>query len=254
MSLLDNAGTNPVVMSYFRLLATLGKPLINSQFPNDFEYYMCCFELVDSDFNVVDFLIFPIMPNAIEEDENNILSIKKTFGGVVTLGTTTFLPRTINLSGNFGRRFKILIGRAGIDAAAVQFTGIKSFSSQVKTGYGVTKVLENILTQSNKLDKKGNPYKLFFYNLAFGTSYLVKINNKKFRQNFPDSNMIWNYNINMTAVSPLSGLRSAKDQKRALAKLLLKDSLMKAIKGGSRLIKNELSRKDITIASASNKR
>lgn len=201
---------------YKGLIREVGKRTLHALFPNDFEFYMVSFELVDSKGNTVDFFIFPIMPSQLREDEVTLTNIKKTFGGIVSLDTNTFIPRKVSLSGNFGRKFKFLLGEEVINFAGVRFTSFEEgltsigatigksiFSSKIKTGYGCTKVLESILKKSKMLDEEGKPFRLYFYNSAFGTNYLVKTNNFSFSQNENSSNMIWEYNINMTAVAPL---------------------------------------------------
>lgn len=202
---------NPIFRRYVELLKVVGASTIHSLFPNDFEFYMNALELISSDGKTVDLFIFPIMPQSISEQETNLVNIDKTFGGIVTTNTSTFTPLNISLTGNFGKKFKFLLGRNMVDATAIQFSSgeyevkgrdRKTFSNTAKTGYGALKVLQSIYELSKKKDKKGNPFKLCYYNLAFGTAYTVKVRDINFKQSL-DSNMIWNYTLNMTAIAPV---------------------------------------------------
>ena len=190
---------NPEIQRYYTLLNSVGKAALHHLFPNDFEYYFCALELVNSKNKVEDFLIFPIMPDSIVEPRQSSMNYKITAGGTSVLKNDNFIPILIKLQGTFGRRFKFLVGRGAIDASLIQFKtpqnpDAKVFSNQFKTGYGCIKVLEKILEASLTTDKEGNPYKLNFYNLALGTNYLVE---------FKDCSTTYgyeNYPIFLTAV------------------------------------------------------
>lgn len=211
---------NPTVARYQALLEEVGRASLHSLFPNDFEVYICSLELVDSTGIVVDFFVFPIMPTGFNQTESSLTNIKKTAGGITTLNTDTFVPVDINLQGDFGRRLKILIGQSNIDARAINFssaggvftkeslkqgaTQLKKavFSSQIKSGYGCIKILQSIYDRAHAVDSLGNPYKLYFYNLALGSSYLVRPMNLVLSQSY-DSNMIWKYNLTMKGIAPI---------------------------------------------------
>jgi len=242
---------NPYKSTYLRLLNSIGKAAISALYPNDFEIYLCTLELVDSEGKSIQSLIFPVNPDSISEMNNMIVNIQKTNQGVSVLKTKTFIPVDISLSGNFGRRFRFLLGATGLDAAAVSFKSKqdeaeegepKEFSKQLKTGYGCTKVLEKLIKKSNTLDGKGNPYRLYFYNLAFGTSYLVVPLSIGFKQDM-GTNMIWNYDLNMKAVAPLTG-ELAVDPKK-MAKLIAFGTLQKVANTATRVLSNELKRQVI---------
>jgi hypothetical protein len=149
------------------------------------------------------------------------------------------------LKGNFGRKFKFLVGSVGVDAAAFSFVNKKfqynknagTFSNQLKTGYGCLKVLERMCAMSNALDDFGNPYRLYFYNMALGNHYLVKVINFTPDMSM-DSNMIWKYSLNMKAVAPIIGRK--KTLKSSLTSLLKKAILMKAISATAAVTKQEL--------------
>lgn len=212
--------SHPTVLRYKQLLEQLGHVGLNALFPNDFEAYICSLELVDSQGVIMDFFVFPVMPSGITETNSTLTNIKKTAGGITILKTDTFVPVDISLQGDFGRRLKILIGRNLIDARAVILStsgGVYNkeslkqgavqltkavFDSSIKTGYGCIKILQSIYDRAQAVDKLGNPYKLFFYNMALGSSYLVEPMNLTLSQTY-DSNMIWKYNLQLKGVAPV---------------------------------------------------
>lgn len=194
---------------YKGLINNIGKKGAHALFPEDFEVYITAFELVDSKGKIIDYFIFPLNPTSISETTSELVNIKKTAGGITVLGTDTFHPVDINIKGNFGRKFKVLFRNNNVSFLGFNSrAGLlkKEFSSNVKTGYGCIKILENIIKTSRKLDQYDKPYSLYFYNLNFGTSYLVKsIGNPTFSQNI-EKNMIWEYAITLKAIAPLDQL------------------------------------------------
>jgi hypothetical protein len=233
--------TSQVLNAYKELSNSLGKATLNSLYPNEFEFYMCAFELVDYRDKTVDYLIFPVNPNNLKETDQNIETIERSAGGIVTLSSSLYQPVNISLSGDFGRRFKFLIGRDNIEAVAVSFNGEKKkeFSKQIKTGYGVMKVLENIIKVSKTLDSFGNPYKLYFYNTIMGNSYIVKqvILNKE--QTFPTSNMVPNYSIQMVGVAPLN-TANKKGKGKNLSEMTTSASLMNTVNKLQRVVNQDI--------------
>lgn len=193
--------------------ASLGKRALNALYPNDVELYIFAFEVVNSDKETEEYFVFPINPSSISEQQNPIQSIKKTAGGITVLSTTTFAPTDITVQGNFGRNFKILLGQEVVSFTALDFSNKKTkeatiaqeFDAKIKSGYGCTKILERIIKKSNTLDSKGRPYALYFYNLALGNSYLVKVTGLNFYQN-QESNMIWNYNFTIKSLLPIEDI------------------------------------------------
>lgn len=199
------------------LRKTLGSEVMASLFPNDFEVYISALELVDSNEKTADYFLFPLNPTNISESENQILSIKKTAGGISTLSTEMFMPTIINLVGDFGRKFKILIGRNIVNFKAFNFSealnndNTKTFNNAIKTGYGCIKVLEKIIKKSNRLDNDGKPYFLYLYNLSFGKTYLVKcIGQPTFSCNI-EKNMIWNYNVQFQTLAELGQIKGKNE-------------------------------------------
>lgn len=211
------------------LLERLGKAVLNVRYPKDFEMYVIALELVDGDSNTLKYFIFPVNPSSIDELETKLTNIKKTAGGVVSLGTTTFNPVDINLSGNFGRKFKILLGSTftdfissfktaagGLTLGSLAKGLVKTFDDRVKTGYGCLKVLQEMCDEADLIDDKG-PRRLIFHNLAFGTSYVVKT--ISFRTNMgQDTNMIHSYYLQLRALASLDDLQvsGTSDRKTAL--------------------------------------
>lgn len=224
---------------FLALNRTIGKRALNALFPDDIEIYIFAFELVNSDGGTEDYFIFPVNPNSVTEQNSPIQNIKKTAGGITVLNTTTFSPSDITLQGNFGRKFKFLAGQEIVSFASINFkpslSDFKpSFSKNIKTGYGCTKVVEKLIQKSNSLDKKGKPYGLYFYNLALGNSYLVKCTGYSFYQS-QETNIIWNYNIALRSLARVEDI-SGKDQRSLTVAL----SANQAIQGTVNNIGNSL--------------
>lgn len=231
------------------MVSTLGRAAVSSQFPNDFEVYLCSLELATAAGQTIDFLTFPIMPSSIQINLNKRTTLKNTAGGIVALTSPIFTPSDITLSGNFGKYFKILIGDSDKGSAGVAFStsnGIyditqlgqkktaltlktPAFDVGVKTGYGAIRILQAMISKSNGVDADGKPFQLFFYNMAFGESYLVTIPPQaaSFRQN-EQKNMIWEYTINMNVVAPLEAVKSASG-KTSMIKSLLFSTIQKSV-------------------------
>ena len=221
---------------YENLLLSVGKRVINAQFPDDFEFYMVALELIDSKENTIEYFIFPINPSGITEVKIPLVNIKKTAGGVTVMSTQTFVPTDITLTGNFGRKFKFLLGRELINFSAIKQSAKNIlgnvFSDTIKTGYGCTKVLERIIMKSSQLDDFGKPHSLYLYNLGIGNNYLVKCTSLNLQQDL-GSNMIWNYNVQFKS------LIKAENVERKSTKSLTKSlSFNEAIQGGINSLSN----------------
>lgn len=217
-------------------LSQIGKGGLNALFPSDFEYYLVALELVDSQNNTVDYFSFPVLPEEIRESHNEITNIRKTMTGVNVTKNPTFTPRQISIRGNFGRRFKLLLGGQQVQFAgfglsikngALSVSGpgslqevIPQFSSFAKTGYGCIKVIEAMKEKSKKLDNYQKPFSLYLYNPILGNNYQVEFNSFAHMQNQDTNNMIPAYNIQLTAIAPLSSLFSRGSSiKSALSKV-----------------------------------
>jgi len=207
-----------------RLLGTLadvGRAALHANFPDDIEYYSIAFELIDHKDSTVDILVLPILPSSLNIAEQPNTNIKRTGGGTAILFNSGFQPFNITMAGNFGRKFRFLVGQSEIIGVGFRFNFRgNEFDSQIKSGYGTTKVLERILKNSLRTDDQQRPFKLIFHNMAFNQSHVVEAVSWGFSQNDSNSNMIWNYNISLRAVAPALFIRGEQSAKSALSRLL----------------------------------
>lgn len=200
-----------VIRNRNSLITTIGKNALNVKYPKEFELYICALELVDEDFNTLRYFVFPIMPSSIEEIKPELTNIKKTLAGVTALSTPTFVPTDITLVGNFGKKFKVLLGTDYVDLVSSFVdngvgNGLRElFDERIKTGYGCIKILEEIIEQSNSIGADGRLRKLILHNPALGNSYIVKASNIRLHQN-EQTNMIWNYSLPLKSLAPLESL------------------------------------------------
>lgn len=221
---------------YRELLSRVGRAGVHALFPNDFEYYAMALEVVDSADNSVDLLVFPILPSQMSISKVNLVNVKKSLAGVVSIFNSTFTPFNIKISGNFGRNFKVLLQNESLisfsSIAGQQFISNNnispSFDFSVKTGYGTLKVLERIFDTSSSLDSFGKPYKVYFYNLALNSNFLVELNTLQIDENDRDSNMLPNYSLTMTTLAPTNAVRPGK-LKTALITILGIDILQSSL-------------------------
>lgn len=230
---LQNRG-NTVVNEAMSLAKSIGLQAIATAMPREFEWYMIALELATADNKTIDYLTFPIMPNSLSKVEQNRTSIKKSMSGVTVLQNSALPLGEIILRGNFGRGFKNLVGiNNDVSAGALAYSmkagkydlyslkegsnnkipKAKTFNVAIKTGYGVIKMLQAILSKSVGYDNQGRPFRLFFYNMAFGENYQVVVppNGTRFYQDI-SNNMIWNYDLRLTVVAPLDAV--VKDSKK----------------------------------------
>lgn len=192
---------------------TLASSLMNSQYPREFECYQLTLELTNSSGETLDYFSFPVMPSELNISERMIASTQNTFGGVSSISSSVYTPKSIVINGNFGRKFWYL-NRGNFfsslfrsyqverDYGANISLNEKELNRDIKTGYGCIKVLQSIINRSLDVDKNGNINKLYLYNLAFGESYLIKVLSMDFNQNV-GSNAIWNYSLKIETVCPL---------------------------------------------------
>lgn len=223
------------------LVRGIGKEEVHNKYPNEIEYYACAFELIDSNGNTKSFFSFPVMPSSINIHKEGHVSIQKTMAGVVIHSNPTFNPFPIQLSGNFGRRFRKIMSfdkkvvnetkAETKDAIGYTTTGTNqlknvdindgntTFSSDYKTGYGNMKLLENILLKSKELDSNSRPYRLLFYNLSFNHIYMVEMENMVFSQS-RETNAIWNYSLSLRAVAPSYAIFKASRKASSIKNIL----------------------------------
>ena len=210
------------------LATQLGLQTLSSIFPHDFEWYMVALELTDSEDNTIDYLAFPIQPDSITKSEPTRTNIKKSMSGVTVLSSDAFVPQDITIRGSFGRQFKLLLNIKTISAGTEKYSTVAgvyslhqtrglstainfgSFNLSVKNGYGLTKILQAIVNKSTGLDDKGKPFKLYFYNMALGESYLVAIppSGAQFTQDL-SKNMVWSYSLTMKTLAPLDAVKKS---------------------------------------------
>jgi hypothetical protein len=237
----------PIQSAYERyrgLIRTAGKAALHQLYPNDFEVYFTALELVDSLDRTVEYFIFPNNPSSIDDNRNKITNIKKTATGVTSVSTPSFIPQKINLKGTFGKKLKVITGNVFVDFEAFflsEDTGTfggklnfakSQFNSNIKTGYGCTKIMERIVEKSSRIDPNGKPYYLVLYNLQFGQSYLVKPMTINFTQSVDDSNMLWNYNLSLRTLAPLENMKR-ENKNSLLAKTGVKTLIPQAINGAA---------------------
>lgn len=204
---------NSVVENVKSVALTVGKSALHALAPDNFEYYMCSLELIDSQGNTKGFMTFTVMPNNIMETKSQIASITKTNKGIVSVFNSTFVPRDISIQGTFGRKFRLLLGMKEVkNVSQIPFFGgnlgfnFSDGDSLIKTGYGLTKMLKNMVDSSYKLDDKGNPCILIFNNYALNTSYIVEVLQSSFSQSV-ENNILWYYSLEMKAVAPADAVK-----------------------------------------------
>jgi len=185
------------------LARRLGKAAVHAIAPDDFEYYACSFELVDSGFNVKEIFHFPVMPSGIQIGRQSLVSIKKTGSSYLSQFNDSFVGRTFNINGTFGRKFKVILVKNDL---------------KFKTGYGALKMLEKIIEESFVVSGS-NPKVLIFNNLSFNQSYVVEVLNFQVSQSM-ENNMMWNYTLEIKAIANVDNIKMAGHPAKRLVKLL----------------------------------
>lgn len=204
-------------------LVSVGRAGLSGLFPRDFEYYLVALELTTFDGDTIDFFSFPIMPSQMSKTETTKTSIYPTLGGITIINSDAYTPRDITISGDFGRAIKLMVGNYGDQF--VSFKGVKfsntqgiyysdevdaalankvpDFNGTIKTGFGCIKILQSIIDRATGHDN-GKPFRLYFYNLALGESYLVVPTKTPLTLNQNENkNTIWSYTLNLTIIAPL---------------------------------------------------
>lgn len=206
----------------------VGRGLLHYQFPDDFEYYLLALEVTDSENNIVDSFVFPVMPENITEERVSINSINKTQSGVNSIFNPTFAPFPISFGGTFGRKLRLLVNTNSFSNTKANGEEYKNptFNTRIKTGYGSTKILERIHKLSYSLDKNNKPFRLFYYNFAFNSQYLVEFSNLKLTQTI-QGNGLWYYNVSLQAIAPAFLIRGTK--KTSMVKLITSDIITKGV-------------------------
>lgn len=235
------------------LLNTIGRTASHALFPKDFEAYFVALELMNGKGEIENFLVFPVSPEQISETITPITNVKKTAGGIVTVRSSTFVPRDIEIKGNFGRNLRFVLGdniiRGGVfsfvrSALNVSKGGIAefevvTFSNKSKTGYGLVKTIEDMFVKADQLDSKGRPRKLIFYNTILGNNYIVVPKQFVHNQNI-SANMIPQYSMSFTAVAPFSNLKRALGFANSFSDFMKIEKLDKKASNISKGIKSKL--------------
>ena len=225
-------------------LDNLGRSALHALFPKDIEAYLLAVELINSKGITVDYFAWPILPDEIRETDNTITNVRKTMSAVNVQKNPTFNPRQISIRGDFGRKFKLLLGGNQITFAGFGFSiqngkfnvsvpnllqnPITQFSTIAKTGYGCVKLLEAIKEKSKGLDEDGKPYSLFLYNPILGNNYQVEFVSFGQAQDKSHYNMFPSYNIQLIAIAPLDSVLSRLKNIKSAIKNLTVNGLQKA--------------------------
>lgn len=212
---------------------TIGKAALHAMAPDNYEYYMCSLELIDCSGNQVGFISFVVMPNNITESTTPIQTQTKTKNGMVTLFNDSFAPVNISLQGTFGRKFKIVTDMVDPSEKGKNFFNgnigkIVGIEIAVKSGYGLTRVLQYILKKTNELDTQGRPYILLFNNYSFNSSYVVDVMSYSFNQSI-ENNMLWFYELQLKAIAPGSAVRNSKQNNAQLLKVVASNAIAQGL-------------------------
>ena len=241
MAYIEHVGAsalNSFIQNVGNVAATMGRAGLHALAPDQFEYYMCSLELINSQGATVAFLNFPVMPNSISETESKIIDISKTNSGIVSMFNSSFVPRYISIQGTFGRKFRILSGLKDIptgDKTIISIMngnlGFSMFGQEVKvkTGFGLVNLLRRIIAKSTETDDYGMPYFLLFNNYALNSNYVVEIVQSSFTQSV-ENNMLWFYSLEMKAVAPAEAVKRIKKWNDFLAPVL-SNSIAQSIQG-----------------------
>lgn len=207
---------------------SLGKAAMHAALPDDFEYYLCSLELVNHKGGREGFLSFSVMPEQISESYAPIQTMVKTHNGVVTIFNDSFAPVNITIAGTFGRKLRLLLNykdprfnksnggaNQGKNFLSLDFGKIAGMEVGIKSGYGMTKILQHILDCSTDTDANGKPYYLKFFNYTLNTAYIVDVVNYDLNQNM-GSNMVWNYSMTLRAVAQLYAFDNVKNKLKNL--------------------------------------
>lgn len=244
-------------------VVSTGKAALSALFPRDFEYYMVALELTTYEGDTIDFFSFPIMPSQISKSENVRTSVYSTLGGITVINSDTFTPQDLTLTGDFGRAFKIVFGDLKNDLVTfkgVRFSNSKGvyhsdevgakfskkipdFNFAIKSGYGCLKILQSIIDRSVAHDN-GRSFRLYFYNLGLGESYLVVPTKNPLTMNMNESkNMIWNYTLNLQIIAPLDRIefgvgKGAKSPSKLLTQAAVQSAVNSLVQTTAKYIKS----------------
>lgn len=223
---------------------------LNSLYPEEFEYYLFTLELIDKNGKVDEILTFPVMPTSIQEARTSLVNIKKTNSSIVSLTNISFAPTNISISGTFGRKIRILLGKEFSQANAFNFNINSQLNGEIKSGYGVTKVLERIIKKSQTIEGS----LLFMYNLSLNNNYLVECSEMSFSQSM-ENNAFWNYSLYFKSLARAEDVYPGgkEAQKKKISEMLKFDNINKGINSLSNLLSSIKSITNEAIFSVSQK-
>lgn len=203
------------------LFGSVGKVIAHNKYPNDFELYTMALELVylNTDESIA-YFVFPILPSSISMDSTNRDSVINTQGGITVLRSSISSSVPIMIQGNFGRSLKYLIGNTYRDIVSgiSSFKDIiRGFDKNIKTGYGCTKILEDLVSQVKIVDEKG-PRALILYNFTFNQKVYIQVTGLKINMDM-QSNMIWNYSLSAKILGDISSYRGGSESQSLTKRL-----------------------------------
>lgn len=201
------------------MASSIGKVAMASLFPLDFEAYVMGLELTDSRGNPIIYMTWPVMVNSFRENYTQRTVAINSFSGTSIITNPNFSPRTISMSGSFGRSFK-WGGDELFSGSLFNFTSYKrlntgfggtQWSLGQKTGFGYARQLQLMIEESTTLDVFGKPKRLYLYNMSLNENYQVIVPASGFSLSQNSSNnMIWEYELSFLAIAPISGIGSYK--------------------------------------------
>lgn len=191
-----------------------GRAAVHAIAPDDFEYYMCSLELLDSAGITKGFVMFPVMPNNMMETKTEMVSITKTNSGIVSIFNPTFVPRDISIQGTFGRKLRVLSNFVPVEEESSNWFkrlmngsyGKYTGGVVTKSGYGIMRAMKKMIDMLYRLDENGLPHVMIFNNYALNTRYVVEIPQSSFSQTVGE-NMLWYYNLEMKAIAPADSVK-----------------------------------------------
>lgn len=215
-----------VTQNLIDTVSSLGRGAVSALYPRDIESYFIALELANANDETIDYFIFPISPDSITIPQNKRINVKQSAGATTVITSKAFTPYDLQIRGNFGKSFKIVLAGENITFSALRYSILNgrytkqdieadsvkvkkaSFDAAIKTGYGCTKILQSIIDKSDSSDENGN-FRLYLYNSMFGESYLTvpTQNPLTFSQNVSSKNMIWDYTLNLKVIAPLDSLK-----------------------------------------------
>lgn len=211
--------TKSTIEKFKNAIITGGRATLHAMKPDEFEYYAFTFELLNSDSSVDRIFHFPVNPNAVSINNQSLVTIRKTSQGFISQISNSFVGKTISISGTFGRRFRLMLFRDGDNSTN---------DLKLRTGYGATKMMEEVMNRLYQMDKLGFPRLLIFHNYAFNQSLVVEILSYQMTQSI-ENNMMWNWSIEMKAVGDGKSINFSEDRKTELKKLLAENVVSKSI-------------------------